>query len=123
MLCAGGVDAAMGPRNKSVLGGAIQGIAGKDTWTCGGTWRHIFRTHRLSLGEITHRYARVLDVCATGKAGYFNRRAGWSVPELEPPCVLLIHNAHGNIGCQLRIYENHIAQSKARCFDHRFQTV
>src|SRR5215469_4704061 len=62
MLSSCGVYAAMRPWYKSILGGAIQGVAGKNAGTGRRTWRHVLWAHRMALLEIAHGYDGIFDV-------------------------------------------------------------
>src|SRR6266567_2488833 len=117
MLRAGRVNAAVRSGNEAVFRGTVQSVAGKNAWTGSRTRRHIFRTHRFTLREISYRYACVLDVCATWKTRHFDGGPRRRIPELKPPRVMLIHNPRRNRGSQVRIYKDHVLEFKARCFE------
>ena len=48
----------------------------------------------LSLLQVTHSHAGVLDVSAAGQTRYFDRGPRRGVAELKPPGIVLIHDPH-----------------------------
>src|ERR1700722_17314472 len=98
MLRCRGVNAPVRPGNKSVFGGTVQGVSGKNARARSWTWRHIFWAHCSALGQIADGHTRVLDVRPTGQTRHIYRGSCRSVAELKTPGVTLVHYVARNFG-------------------------
>ena len=108
---------------KPLFAEQYKNVAGKNAWTRSWAGRHVLGTHGLPLLQITHRHAGVLDVRATGKARYFDRGARRGVAEFEAQRIVLVHDPHRDVRCQVGIDENHVAEIEARGFHDRLHAV
>src|SRR5215813_8668143 len=123
MLCGRGVDSSVRPGDEAILGGTIQGIAGKDARTRGRAGWHVLRPDGLSLPEITNRNSRVLDMRTTGQTRHFDCCPCRGVAKFESPGVALVHNLHWNIRRQVGIDEHHVTKFETSRPHDRLQAI